>query len=76
MRQAIITPTYSFGRTTAATAGYASMAVPVGFTGGGRPAGFWLAAGYLNEPCLIAIGSAIESSFAAAARSDHGAVAR
>ena len=42
---AIVTPTYSFGTTTAATAGYASMAVPVGFTDGGRPVGFWLAAG-------------------------------
>ena len=29
---AIVTPSYSFGTTTAATAGYASMAVPVGFT--------------------------------------------
>ncbi len=62
---AIITPTYSFGTTTAATAGYASMAVPVGFTEGGRPAGFWMAAGYLDEPRLIAAGSAIESFFGA-----------
>ena len=60
---AIVTPTYSFGTTTAATAGYASMAVPVGFTDGGRPVGFWLTAGFLDEPRLIAAGSAIESFF-------------
>jgi amidase len=62
---AILTPTYSFGTTTAATAGFASMTVPVGFTDGGRPAGFWLAGGFLDEPRLIAVASAIESFFAA-----------
>ena len=62
---AIVTPTYSFGTTTAATAGYPSMAVPVGFTDAGRPVGFWLAAGFLDEPRLIAAGSAIESFFGA-----------
>jgi amidase len=62
---AIITPTFSFGTTTAATAGYPSMAVPVGFTDAGRPAGFWLAAGFLEEPRLIAVGSAIEAFFGA-----------
>ena len=62
---AILTPTFSFGTQTAATAGYASMAVPVGFTTEGRPAGFWLSAGFLDEPRLIAVGSAIESFFAA-----------
>jgi amidase len=62
---AIVTPTYSFGTQTAATAGYASMAVPVGFTDGGRSAGFWLTAGFLDEPRLIAVASAIESFFGA-----------
>jgi amidase len=62
---AIITPTYSFGTTTAATAGYASMAVPVGFTDAGRPVGFWLAGGNLDEPNLIAVSSAIERFFGA-----------
>ena len=41
------------------------MAVPVGFTAAGRPVAFWLAAGFLDEPRLIAVGSAIESFFAA-----------
>src|SRR4029450_8947823 len=50
---AIVTPSYSFGTTTAATAGYASMAVPVGFTAEERPVGFWLTAGFLDEPQLI-----------------------
>ena len=62
---AILTPSYSFGSTTPAIAGYASMAVPVGFTAANRPVGFWLAAGFLHEPQLIAISSAIESCFEA-----------
>jgi amidase len=62
---AILTPSYSFGTTTPAIAGYASMAVPVGFTDADRPVGFWLAAGFLHEPQLIAIASAIESFFEA-----------
>jgi amidase len=65
---AIVTPTYSFGTTTAATAGYASMTVPVGFTEAGRPAGFWLAGGFLDEPRLIAVASAVESFFGARRR--------
>ena len=59
----IITPSYSFGTTTAATAGYPSMSVPVGFTAAGRPVAFYLAAGFLEEPRLIAAGSAIEFFF-------------
>ena len=41
------------------------MSVPVGFTGAGRPVAFYLAAGFLEEPRLVAAGSAIESFFAA-----------
>jgi amidase len=60
---AIVTPSYSFGTTTAATAGYASMAVPVGFTGGERPVGFWLTAGFLDEPKLLTVAATIEAFF-------------
>lgn len=56
----VVTPSYSFGSSPAATAGYPSMAVPVGYTPQGRPVGLWLAAGFLQEPRLIAIGYAIE----------------
>jgi amidase len=62
---AIVTPTYSFGTTTAATAGYASMAVPVGFTAQDRPVGFWLTAGFLDEPKLLTVAATIEAFFEA-----------
>jgi Asp-tRNA(Asn)/Glu-tRNA(Gln) amidotransferase A subunit family amidase len=57
---AIITPTFSFGTSPAAVSGYPSMAVPVGYTPTGRPVGFWLAAGFMQEPTLIRLGFAIE----------------
>jgi hypothetical protein len=57
---AIITPSFSFGTSPAATSGYPSMAVPVGYTPDGRPVGLWLAASLLQEPTLIRIGYAIE----------------
>jgi amidase len=57
---AIITPTYSFGTSPAAVSGYPSMAVPVGYTSGGRPVGLWLSAGFMQEPTLIRLGYAIE----------------
>ena len=62
---AIVTPSYSFGTTTAATAGYASMAVPVGFTAAARPVGFWLTAGFLDEPKLLTAAATIEAFFEA-----------
>ncbi|MGZ4763698.1 MAG: amidase family protein [Ilumatobacteraceae bacterium] len=57
---AVITPSFSFGTSPAATSGYPSMAVPVGHTPDGRPVGLWLAASLLQEPTLIRIGYAIE----------------
>jgi amidase len=56
---AVITPSFSFGTSPAATGGYPSMAVPVGFTSVGGPVGFWMSASFLQEPTLIALGSAI-----------------
>ncbi len=56
----IVTPTFSFGTSPAATAGYPSMAVPVGYTADGRPVGFWLTAGFLQEGALIRVAHAIE----------------
>jgi amidase len=57
---AIITPSFSFGTSPAAVSGYPSMAVPVGYTPAGRPVGFWLAAGFMQEPTLVRLGFAIE----------------
>ena len=57
---AVITPSFSFGTSPAAVSGYPSMAVPVGYTPAGRPVGFWLAAGFMQEPTLIRLGFAIE----------------
>ena len=57
---AVITPSFSFGTSPAAVSGYPSMAVPVGYTPAGRPVGFWLAAGFMQEPTLVRLGFAIE----------------
>ena len=43
-------PSFSFGTSPAATGGYPSMAVPVGFTSSGGPVGFWMSASFLQEP--------------------------
>jgi len=57
---AILTPSYAFGSSGPAAAGYPIMSIPAGITERGRPAGIWLSGGFLSEPKLIAIGYAIE----------------
>lgn len=57
---AVLSPSYAFGSSAPAVAGYPVMSVPVGFTTGGIPAGVWLYAGFLQEANLIAIGYGIE----------------
>ncbi len=69
---AVITPSFSFGTSPAATGGYPSMAVPAGFTSDGGPVGFWLSASFLQEPKLIAIGSAIEHLLQARRQPEFG----
>jgi amidase len=59
---AVLTPTFSFGTIPAATGGYPSMAVPIGYTSQGRPVGFWLAASFLQEATLIRIAHGIEQT--------------
>ena len=56
----ILAPTFSYATSTAATGGYPSMAVPIGYVSSGRPVGFWLFAGFLQEATLIKVGAAIE----------------
>jgi amidase len=52
--EAIISPSYSFGNSPSAVAGYPDIAIPVGLTPDGRPAGLWMCSGYLREPTLLA----------------------
>jgi amidase len=57
---AVLSPSYGFGSSAPAVAGYPVMSVPVGFTATGIPAGVWLYAGFLQEAKLISVGYGIE----------------
>jgi len=57
---AIVAPSYSFASTPAAVAGYPSIAIPIGLTADGKPAGMWMYAGFLQEPKLLAFAYALE----------------
>ena len=57
---AILSPSFSFGTSGPAVAGYPLMSVPVGISSEGRPAGVWLSGGFLSEPTLISLAYAIE----------------
>jgi amidase len=57
---AILSPSYAFGTSGPAVAGYPLISVPVGISSEGRPAGVWLSGGFLSEPTLIALAYAIE----------------
>jgi amidase len=51
---AIVAPSYSFASSPAAVAGYPDIAIPVGISSQGRPAGLWMYSGFLQEPKLLA----------------------
>ena len=57
---AIVAPSYSFASAPAAVAGYPNIAVPVGLTPEGKPAGLWMYAGFLQEPQLLAMAYDLE----------------
>ena len=57
---AVLSPSYAFGSSAPAVAGYPIISVPVGFAADGKPAGVWMYAGFMQEPQLIRIGHAIE----------------
>lgn len=57
---AILSPSYAFGSSGPAVAGYPIISVPAGITKEGRPAGIWLSGGYLSEPTLLGLAYAIE----------------
>jgi amidase len=56
----IVSPSYAFGTSGPAVAGYPMLSVPVGISSEGRPAGIWLSGAFLSEPTLLAIGYALE----------------
>ena len=50
---AIVAPSYSYASSPAAVAGYPDIAVPVGLTVAGEPAGIWMYAGAHTEARLL-----------------------
>jgi len=60
---AVLSPSYAFGSSAPACAGYPVMSVPVGITESGYPAGVWLYAGFLQEPQLLRVAAGIEAIF-------------
>lgn len=59
---AIVAPSFTFASQPAAVAGYPNIAVPLGLTSEGRPAGMWMYAGFLQEPKLLAFAYALEQA--------------
>ena len=59
---AIVAPSYTFASQPAAVAGYPNIAIPVGLTDEGKPAGMWMYAGFLQEPKLLAFAYALEQA--------------
>ncbi len=51
---AVLSPSYAFGSSAPAVAGYPSISVPVGIASTGWPAGIWMYARFLEEPKLLA----------------------
>lgn len=51
---AVVSPSYAFGSSAPAVAGYPSISVPVGLAETGWPAGIWMYARFLDEPKLLA----------------------
>jgi amidase len=58
---AIVAP-HLTNTTAPAVAGYPSLALPVGITPAGKPAGMLMYAGFLEEPSLLAIAYALEQA--------------
>lgn len=57
---AVLSPSYAFGSSAPAAAGYPIISVPVGVSPEGIPAGVWLYAGFLQEPQLLRVAYGIE----------------
>ena len=65
---AVVSPSYAFGSSAPAVAGYPSMNVPVGLAENGRPAGIWMYSGFLDEPKLLAYAYDLEQELGARAQ--------
>ncbi|MGH2417082.1 MAG: amidase family protein, partial [Candidatus Limnocylindria bacterium] len=61
---AVLSPSYAFGSSAPAAAGYPIISVPVGVSPEGIPAGAWLYAGFLQEPQLLHVAYAMEQLLA------------
>ena len=59
---AIVAPSYSFASSPAAVAGYPDISIPLGLTPEGKPAGFWMYGGFLQEPKLLAFAYDLEQA--------------
>ena len=57
---AIVAPTYSYGSSAPAVAGYPNISVPTGVTPDGRPGGIWMYGRFLHEPKLLAFAYDLE----------------
>jgi amidase len=72
---ALVAPSYSFASSPAAVAGYPNISVPVAFTNGGEPVGFWMYASHLQEPKLFGFAFDVEQELQARRQpSFHGFV--
>ncbi len=60
---AVLSPSYAFGSSAPACAGYPIISVPIGITASGLPAGAWIYAGFLQEPQLLKIAYGMEQLF-------------
>ena len=60
---AVLSPSYAFGSSAPAVAGYPSISVPVGLASTGWPAGIWMYARFLDEPKLLAYSTTSSKSF-------------
>ena len=59
---AIVAPSYSFASSPAAVAGYPDLAIPIGFTSAGLPAGIWMYGPAGSEARLLRFAADIEAA--------------
>jgi amidase len=59
---AIVAPSYSFASSPAAVAGYPDLAIPIGLTSRGVPAGFWMYSTAGTEARLLSFATDIEGA--------------
>jgi hypothetical protein len=57
---AVLSPSFAFGSSAPAVAGYPIISVPVGLAADGKPARVWLYAGFMQAPQLLRISYPIE----------------